>query len=534
VNRKQRRAAQGTGTPDTHALLMQGVQAHEAGRLQEAEAIYKRVLAKAPKNPDALHLAGVVAHQTGRHDRAVDLIGKARKLNEAAPLYHGNMGLALMALRRPAEAARHFARAAALVPNDVAALANLGRALLMTEEMEGAVEALAKAVALAPNEAELHFMLAGALEDAGRPAEAEPAFRKALELNGGVPQIHNDFANFLRAQGRDAEAIVSFDAALKLNPAFDTAQVNRGLALLALGNFAQGWRDCLPRRSIATYRDRLTQQPLPADLTGKRVMLHRDQGLGDEILFLRFAPALKQRGAWIAYRSQSKIAAMIARLDFLDQVIDEGAAMHDAPVPPDIDMEISASDLPLMLGMESTSDIPPSITLPPLPDLEQEMRARLEAAGPPPYVGVTWRAGQQKRNRLSKVAPLDGIAAALRGKGATLIALQRGPEAGEIDRLAALSGCTVHDATLLNDDLERMLALVGLLDDYICVSNTNTHLRAARGGTSHVLVPLPADYRWMAEGAESPWFPGSPVYREDAAAGWEPVLAALAADLSRG
>jgi hypothetical protein len=85
--------------------------------------------------------------------------------------------------------------------------------------------------------------------------------------------------------------------------------------------------------------------------------------------------------------------------------------------------------------------------------------------------------------------------------------------------------------TDLNNDLEAMLAVLDQLDDYICVSNTNTHLRAALGKFSRVLVPCPADYRWMRSGDSSAWFPGSVVYRETFENGWQPALDNLAADL---
>jgi hypothetical protein len=90
---------------------------------------------------------------------------------------------------------------------------------------------------------------------------------------------------------------------------------------------------------------------------------------------------------------------------------------------------------------------------------------------------------------------------------------------------------------MLNDDLEEMLALLDRLDDYVCVSNTNVHLRAARGRTSRVLIPYPADFRWMNRGDESPWFPGTRLYRQTHEDGWGPAFEALAADLraaSRG
>ncbi len=92
-------------------------------------------------------------------------------------------------------------------------------------------------------------------------------------------------------------------------------------------------------------------------------------------------------------------------------------------------------------------------------------------------------------------------------------------------------GRAVLDLTALNSDLEAMLALVGALDDYVTVSNTNVHLRAAVGRQSRVVVPNPPEFRWMARGAECPWFPGTTVYRQDVAGDWARALDQLGADL---
>ena len=93
------------------------------------------------------------------------------------------------------------------------------------------------------------------------------------------------------------------------------------------------------------------------------------------------------------------------------------------------------------------------------------------------------------------------------------------------------SGRKAHDLTALNDDLEDMLAALSLLDEYVAVSNTNVHLRAGAGRTSRVLVPNPPEWRWMAAGDESPWFPGCRVYRQKLSGDWEEAFAALTGDL---
>ncbi len=134
-------------------------------------------------------------------------------------------------------------------------------------------------------------------------------------------------------------------------------------------------------------------------------------------------------------------------------------------------------------------------------------------------------------SKLLKEAPLTGLAMLLRPVNGTFLALQRTPEADAIDQLSEGLGRPAHDFTALNDDLEEMLALLSLMDEYVTVSNTNVHLRAGTGRTSRVLVPNPPEYRWMAEGEESPWFPGCKLYRQKVDGDWEEALAALGEDL---
>ena len=160
------------------------------------------------------------------------------------------------------------------------------------------------------------------------------------------------------------------------------------------------------------------------------------------------------------------------------------------------------------------------------------MQAKLRVLGSPPYLGVTWRGGTwKKRNSLYKECPLALLAQALKGNHTTVLILQRLPRDGEIQTFCQLLGRPVHDLSALNEDLEAMLALLFLIDEYVGVSNTNMHLRAAVGKTARVLVPSPPEWRWMAEGRESPWFPGFSVYRQGYDGSWEGAFARLNQDM---
>ena len=183
--------------------------------------------------------------------------------------------------------------------------------------------------------------------------------------------------------------------------------------------------------------------------------------------------------------------------------------------------------------MTRIDHIPPPFTLVPRTEALEAVRAQLVAAGSPPYIGVTWRAGTRGRNTLHKEVPLVRLAGLLKTLPATILILQRHPAEGEVEALASALGRPAHDLSPLNEDLESMLALLALIDDYVGVSNTNMYLRAGTGKTARVLVPAPPEWRWMAEGKESPWFPGFTVYRQGYDGSWEEAFDMLTSDLQK-
>lgn len=637
MNRRERRLREakakkrGVNPPTTQAArLNEAVAQHQAGQLDAAEQIYHDILRLEPRNPDALHLAGVIALQTDRLEAARDLIGRAIAINSKIPLYHRNMGIALEALELRDEAIDHFTRATKLDAGDIENHLRLAHSLDKAERPADAAQSFQNAIRSGADDAETYTFLAVALtknqeaEEAGRyfalalqrapnaaftnsnmgrvhadndaPAAAEPLLRRALEidpefaealielgalmnatyrpeeafaplerarslrpeskkarselalafqLSGQLKRAADEFNAILADDPTDhraynnlglilsrldkfEDAITAYDNSLALNPAYDQARSNRSLLRLALGDFAGGWEDYLFRDTIGDLAESLDRDALPADLSGKHIALYRDQGLGDEIFFLRFASELKKRGARISYNPDPKIAGMIERLDFIDGIVGD-----DWPAD-GVDLKCSLGDLPFLLSNMDASDLPAPLELPVLAARDDDITAFLKTIGPPPYIGCTWRAGVQYRNKLSKMSPQAAMAEALQPLNGTVLVLQRNPRSDEIDDIKAILGDDrVIDASRFNEDLEGMLALLGRIDEYVCVSNTNTHLRAARGLTSRVLIPLPADYRWMQSGDESPWFPGTRLYRETADTGWDTAFEKLSRDLSQ-
>jgi len=255
----------------------------------------------------------------------------------------------------------------------------------------------------------------------------------------------------------------------------------------------------------------------------------QEQGLGDELFFLRYAAALRARGAALIYVGEPKMHAILAaRRGLFAQLLAPEAR------PEAIDRTLLSGDVPEAAG----GGIVPPLPLEPNPALLGTWSNRLAALGPPPYIGVTWRAGvaadqafRQRRARLVKEVPVECLGAVLKGIPGTVLVLQRDPAPEALDGFSRALGRRACDLSGLNEHLDEMLALLRQLDEYVCVSNANTHLAAGTGLKCRVIVMRLPEWRWVAEGDSSPWFPGFRLYRQQADGGWTTPLDRLRADL---
>lgn len=532
------------------------------GSVDEAATHFRRVIELEPKFAPAHNNLALCLLQLGETETAVDAFRQAIAIEPGYAEAHNNLGLTLQRLGDLDQARVHYEKALSIRPEYAEAHNHVGTLFAFHGELDEARAHYETALRLSPDDPEIHLNMGNLLRSEERFDEAAASYRRALELEPRFASALNNLGNVTMAQGDHAEAISLFEAALSHRPGYAEAYSNMGKALrasgqlddavkayrralsiddslgdarfgraevlLSQGAFADGWRDYLARSAMAGRDDDFDRSVLDADLAGRRVLVERDQGLGDELFFLRFVPALKSRGAHVVYRPDPRLGAMLTRAGLVDEIVDNEDGEDR------FDLRLSVGDLPYVLDANDASQLPPSIGLAPLAEVEQRIKDRLAALGPPPYIGITWRGGTKGRDRmLFKEVPLAEFAAAIKGVEGTFLALQRNPNSGEIDDLTRALGGTAHDLTGLNDDLEAMLALMGAVDAYVCVSNTNVHLRAARGRGSHVLVPNPPEFRWMADGDASPWFPESRVYRQRTDGDWQAALDDLDRDLTR-
>lgn len=235
---------------DPNALLQQAIRHHQGGQLGEAEALYRQILNLRPQDANALHLLGLISHQKGDHQNAVELMGKALAQNPNVAEWQFNLGSAYAALRSPGDAERHFRKALGLRTGMLEAEFQLGIALYDQGRYGEAADAYRRALRLCPDYPEACFNLGNALDAAGNPDAACEAYRQALALRPAYPAAHANLGNTLRRRARIDEAIQHFRAALALVPDYPDALANLAGALLNLpGGGAEAVE--LARRAVA-------------------------------------------------------------------------------------------------------------------------------------------------------------------------------------------------------------------------------------------------------------------------------------------
>ena len=248
MNRDQRRTdakpGQATAFPGVDDVLGAGVAHHQAGRLAEAEACYRRVLAAQPNHADALNMLGALAHQVGRSDVAVDLIRRAIEINGNNPGYFYHLGCALQGQGKPDEAVAAFRQTVRLEPDLADDYNNIGNISRSQGKLDDAVAAYRDAVRIKPGMAEFRFNLGIGLKEQGKLDEAATAYRQAIQIKPGYAEAHCYLGMALREQGRLEEAANACRQAIGISPALAEAHCNLGITLWQQGKLGEAILAC--------------------------------------------------------------------------------------------------------------------------------------------------------------------------------------------------------------------------------------------------------------------------------------------------
>jgi Flp pilus assembly protein TadD len=509
-------------------LAAAGMDALGAGDHSAAADYFREITMRNPGHHQAWNALAWARLYGGEPAEAAAHVRRALEIERRNVEYLNTLGVAQGELGEFDAAEATFRKALKFKPGYVEAILNLGKILLKQRRIADTVRAYELAYSIAPETPKLAITLAHVYRKAGRAANAKALLESAWKAD---EEFTMQMAEAELELGEHVAAVARLREAIAAHPDWVQVRVQLAHTRLAAGEWREGWAQFVFHR-LERRPGTFVLPALPSKLEGSRILLRGEQGIGDVLFFLRFAAALRERGASLTIACEAKLHPLL-RGPLLEAVrlpaADDGQAAG-------FGARIWLGDLPAVMAADSS---PPAWPLWVAEADKGRARELLASLGPAPYLGVTWRGGTDvlrgkefggDKTLLMKEVPPQQLGAALRGWKGTVVSLQRLPRPGEREMLASAAACVVHDLSHLNEELVANLAIVSLLDEYAGVSNANMHLLAGTGRTARVLVPYPAEWRWARAGA-SPWFPGFTVYREPQARGWSEPLAALRRDL---
>lgn len=510
--------------PDfVEALNNRGIRLQERGRLAEAMESFDRALAVAPDHLAVLHNRGKLLAEQKRPLEAVASYDRALARDPRRAEIWNSRGIALQALGNPGAAIESFNRALAVNPGDTAVLLNRTRSELAAGDAAAALATLDQPAARRQADADYWSLRGNVLHELDRFDDAIEAHRRVLTINPRSADGEADLANDLRQSGRSEEALTAYERALALAPGHSGALYGRGTLLLFLGRYREGWTDFEARRAVPGWPDRGVSTPEwdGSDPTGKTILVHAEQGLGDTIQFCRFLPLLQARGA----RVIAEVPQILKRL--LDSLGVPVVAWSNAP--PAHDLHLPMMSLPERLGVGDAVAGPASPYLSVDSGLVDAWRARLP--GGPVRIGIAWQGNPNAKVDRVRSVPLRAFAPLAGLPGVTLVSLQKG--AG-VEQLAELPpGMRVEilpeDFASGPDSFLDTAAVISALDLVVSIDSAVTHLAGALQRPLIVALKAVPEWRWMASGETSPWYPSAQLFRQSRPGDWDELMVRIAA-----
>ena len=563
-----------TASASLPEILSDAVRRHQSGQLDEAAAAYARILEAQPLHPDALHLLGVVRAQTGRPGEAVALIAQAAALNPASVAYRTNLTKAARAdagivgaafLRagdglfdhgRPDAAAVCYRVALAFCPDDAVVLGNLAQALRNAGRAAEAVAPMGRAARLDPEDRQVAALRAGLHAALGDHPTAEEVFQALVDSRPEDPVARLGLADAVKCSGRFAEAMALYRRTLALEPANATAHFNLGVTAsdcalgqaaidgfrravrlapdhvdarfnlgcqrLAAGDWDEGWRafEWRLRRGVPVPdrgQPRWTGEPLE----GRSVRLYAEQGHGDGIQFIRYAPLVAARGGRVVVECPAPLVTLF-------ETVAGVASVHPLGEAPDTDLQCPLMSLPFVFGtrLETLPARVPYVTADPA--RAARWRGRMgDGAGL--RVGLVWAGNAQFRGDHLRSPGLSALRPLLEVPGVRFVGLQVGEGRADLARVPVPDSLCDLGAELT--DFADTAAVMANLDLVIASCTGSAHLAGALGVPVWVLLAHAPDWRWMHGREDSPWYPTARLFRQRRPGDWAELAARVATAL---
>jgi tetratricopeptide (TPR) repeat protein len=506
--------------PDyAEALFNRSNTLHELNQFEEALASYDQLLKLLPDYAEALFNRAATLRAMKRFEEALASYDGALKLRPDYAEALFNRGNTLRATKRLEEALASYDGALKLRPDYAEALFNRGVSLHELKRFEEALASYDRFLKLRPHHAEVLSNRGNTLHELKRFEEALASYDGALKLRPDYAEALSNRGATLRAMKRFEEALASYDGALKLRPDHAEAHLNEALCRLLIADFDRGWEKYESRWETEQLRTakRNFVQPLwtgSDNVRGKTILLHAEQGFGDAIQFCRYVPLVAERGARVILEVQRPLRELMTTLTNAAQIVSRGDPL------PDFDMHCPLLSLPLAFG--TRLETIPTLYQRASPQTLVNWDARLASRKHRATIGLAWSGRPTHLNDHNRSIRLSSLLSFL-DINATFVSLQKDirPEDATVLR-------NQSDLLHFGDELETFAdtaALISTLDLVISVDTSVAHLAGALAKPVWVMLPFIADWRWLLDREDSPWYPTVRLFRQDETRAWDSVIA---------
>jgi tetratricopeptide (TPR) repeat protein len=412
-----------------------------------------------------------------------------------------------------AKAVPAYARLHALEPKDRGTVLHYGYCLERSDDIDQALVRYREALALDPDFLEAHVDISGLLWRFGDFDAALLHARKAVEMAPAHPYAVRILGTALLNLNRTDEAKVHLRKALQLLPEFPLAELDLSFALLLSGEMDEGWRMYARRWRDGERMKRPTffqpevewkgprEQPLP----GRRIAIYAEQGFGDVIQFIRYATLMQQDGATVFGVVHPELAALI-------EASMPGVLCLTPQRRIEADLHVALMDLP-MHYRTTLETVPAAVPYLKAPENKAlHWRERLQPWSGNFKIGLAWTGSPKQVNNINRAVPLRELIAVADVPGVQCFSLQK-MDAGELAELAQPAAAKLVDLTGEWCDFSDSAAMMQNLDLVITVDTAIAHLAGALGLPVWVMLAPNADWRWLLEREDSPWYPTMRLFR---------------------
>ena len=484
----------------------------EQSKFDEALDCYQRAVELEPNNTNARINHGRALTSLGRIDEAVACYRQALQTAPDSAQTHDRLGVLLMRRGESAEAEQAFRAAIELKPELADAHHHLGVLLIEQQRETEALRCFEEAVRLKPSDADAHNNLGNLCRAQGLLERGVFHCREAIRLNPSFVEAHNNLGVALRDLGQTAAAMQSYESAVRLRPDYPDAHWNRALALLLAGDYAAGWTEYEWRWKRRGQQPRKFTQPTwdGSSLDGRTILLYAEQGLGDTLQFIRYAPLLKRQGGTIVVECQAELVRLLQRCIRRSAAgIRRTNSAAKSAAHPRHHQNVPTARFYLSADPERVAELRAEI----------HQRAELKLGL---KVGIVWRGNPSHQNDRFRSVSLEKLMPLMQVPGVTFFSLQKG--AGR-EQLAALADRhAIVDLSDRLNDFHDTAAAVANLDLVIGCDTSLVHLAGALGVPTWVVLPANPDWRWLLSRADSRWYPTMKLFRQSRLGVWDDIV----------